>query len=84
MRPDRVLILHDDAGSCGGSEGVSRDMHKSLRTRGIDVRLMITAADYLAHSPNRPFRALPEIYNPAARTHLARAPREFSATRFTF
>ena len=88
MTPERVLILHDYAGSRGGAEVVALDLRQGLRARGIDARLMTTTADtrtmtedeapdYTVFGTTGQFRALPEIYNPGACSGLARVLREF-------
>lgn len=88
MKPERVLILHDYAGSRGGAEILALDLRAGLRSRGIDARLMTTTADrdpsqddetsdYLCAGTTGRLRALPETYNPAARARLAQVLREF-------
>lgn len=88
MKPERVLILHDYAGSRGGAELLALDLRRGLRARGIDARLMTTRADhgampadvapdYLCAGSAGALRALPETWNPSARRVLARVLREF-------
>ena len=88
MKPSRVLLLHDYAGSRGGAELLGLDLRKGLLARGIDARLMTTTADartatteeapeYLCKGTTGIYRALREAHNRSARAKLEEVLRDF-------
>ncbi|MEM9032702.1 MAG: glycosyltransferase, partial [Pseudomonadota bacterium] len=88
MKPQRVLILHDYAGSRGGAEILALDIRAGFRARGIDTRLMTTTVDaqtmtpeetpeYLCSGTNGRLRALSETFNLDARRQLSKSLKEF-------
>jgi glycosyltransferase involved in cell wall biosynthesis len=83
----RVLLVHDYAGSRGGAELVIQDLRASLRSRGIDARLLAstadafeqdTAPDYPFRGSTGTFRSLRETINPDAVRVARRVIREFA------
>lgn len=84
---ERVLLIHDYAGTRGGAELVIQDLRTSLRARGIDARLMASTVDPFDHdsAPDYGFRgstgtlrALRETVNPDAVRVARRAIRDFA------
>lgn len=83
---ERVLLIHDYAGTRGGAELIVQDLRASLRSRGIDARLMASTADTFdsGSAPDYEFRgstgslrALREAINPDAVRVARRVIREF-------
>ena len=84
---ERVLLIHDYAGTRGGAELVIQDLRTALRNRGIDARLMASTADPFdqGSAPDYPFRgstgnlrALRETVNLDAVRVARRTVREFA------
>jgi glycosyltransferase involved in cell wall biosynthesis len=84
---ERVLLIHDYAGTRGGAELVVQDLRASLRSRGIDARLMASSADpsdagsapdYEFRGSTGNFRALRETVNLDAVRVTRRVIRDFA------
>ncbi len=83
---ERVLLVHDYAGSRGGAELVVHDLRNALRARGVDARLLSSDADgpdpkppsdYLFRGSTGSARALREVANPSLIRTARRVLAEF-------
>lgn len=91
MTPRRVLLVNDYAGTGGGAELLMHDLLMSLRSRGVDARLLTSdvtepragdaPADGALAAPFRgstgAFRAVREVVNPSMMAAVRRELRHF-------